>query len=135
MGLDMYLSRIVDNGKDGKGRQSYTKTDVMYWRKANAIHQWFVDNVSQGEDDCGVYELTGNMLKQLRNKCEEAINDPSNASEILPTQEGFFFGSTEYDERYFDLLRETVDAIDGLFCEYEPEDWFGTCWYEYHASW
>lgn len=26
--------------------------EVGYWRKANAIHGWFVDNVQKGNDDC-----------------------------------------------------------------------------------
>ena len=26
--------------------------NAAYWRKANAIHKWFVDNVQDGEDNC-----------------------------------------------------------------------------------
>jgi hypothetical protein len=26
--------------------------EVACWRKANAIHQWFVGNVQRGKDDC-----------------------------------------------------------------------------------
>ena len=33
-------------------RLSYIDEEVGYWRKANAIHKWFVDNVQDGNDDC-----------------------------------------------------------------------------------
>ena len=26
--------------------------EVMYWRKANYIHNWFVENIQNGSDDC-----------------------------------------------------------------------------------
>ena len=39
MGLDMMLI--------------YEDNQIASWRKANAIHKWFVDNVQDGVDDCG----------------------------------------------------------------------------------
>jgi hypothetical protein len=30
----------------------YVETTVAYWRKANAIHSWFVQNVQDGVDEC-----------------------------------------------------------------------------------
>lgn len=32
---------------------------------------------------------------------KKVLDDHSLASELLPTQSGFFFGGTEYDEYYF----------------------------------
>ena len=61
MGLDMYLSRrLKDN----------TEHEVMYWRKANAIHKWFVDNVQGGEDDCREYPVSNDQLIELRDTCK-----------------------------------------------------------------
>lgn len=54
-----------------------------YWRKANHIHKWFVDK-----------------------------SDKSLASKLLPTTQGFFFGSDEYDEYYFNKTKETIDIIN-----------------------
>lgn len=45
--------------------------EVMYWRKANAIHKFFVDNVQNGEDDCGYYKVSLDVIKQLYNLCLE----------------------------------------------------------------
>jgi hypothetical protein len=38
---------------------------VGYWRKANAIHKWFVENVQEGEDDCREYYVGAEQLKSL----------------------------------------------------------------------
>lgn len=40
--------------------------EIAYWRKANAIHRWFVDNVQNGTDDCHIHnECTQEILKEL----------------------------------------------------------------------
>lgn len=44
--------------------------DVGYWRKANAIHKWFVDNVQNGEDDCGIYEVSRAHIEVLLGLCK-----------------------------------------------------------------
>lgn len=41
--------------------------NIAYWRKANQIHNWFVENVQDGNDDCGYYEVSENDLLQLLN--------------------------------------------------------------------
>lgn len=50
------------------------------------------------------------------------------AEGLLPTQGGFFFGSTEYDECYLEDLKETVSQLEPLL---DDED--GS--FYYHASW
>lgn len=58
------------------------------------------------------------------------IQDASVAAEKLPTQDGFFFGSTDYDEYYWNDLRDTVAQIDAILAE------FGDEWrFVYRASW
>ena len=46
---------------------------VGYWRKANAIHRWFVQNVQDGVDDCGTYIVTREQLEQLKAACERVL--------------------------------------------------------------
>lgn len=56
--------------------QTYTMIhdSIAYWRKANAIHQWFVDHVQDGEDDCDYHnEVTKEDLEKLRNTCIEVL--------------------------------------------------------------
>ena len=91
------------------------KLEVGYWRKANAIHKWFVDNVQGGRDDCGDYSVSVEQLKKLREDIKEILTEkirivrrlnkeiiPEKAKEKLPTQSGFFFGGTNYDKYYWD---------------------------------
>jgi hypothetical protein len=52
------------------------------------------------------------ILEELRNTCKTVLEDRTKAVELLPTQSGFFFGSTEYDEYYFDDLKDTIKIIE-----------------------
>ena len=48
--------------------------NVGYWRKANQIHNWFVENVQDGEDDCDYHhEVTRETLELLNATCEAVI--------------------------------------------------------------
>lgn len=52
---------------------------VAYWRKANQIHNWFVNNVQDGNDDCGLYEVSEDKLRELRDIATKVLN----ASELI----------------------------------------------------
>jgi hypothetical protein len=92
MGLDMYLTKRlyvgaeyehrkvtgkIDIKIDGKklpvnfSKISYIEERAAYWRKANQIHQWFVDNVQSGNDDCGRYDVSKEQLRQLIDLCKQ----------------------------------------------------------------
>lgn len=51
--------------------------------------------------------------------------------ELLPTQDGFFFGSTEYDEYYLEDIQQTKEKLEQIIdnIDYENEDVY------YLASW
>lgn len=72
----------------------------------------------------------GGVLQDLKDICKQILEDHSLAEELLPTREGFFFGSYEYDEDYFQDLEDTVKAID----EIDLED-ISDCDLFYNASW
>jgi hypothetical protein len=131
MGLDMYLTgrryiwshsendaelrdaldKLPNLGHKGK-RIKGIDVEAMYWRKANAIHKWFVTHVQEGNDDCGEYYVEREQLIDLREACIKAMYDPDNADKYLPTQAGFFFGSTDIDEWYFHGLDDTVKGLN-----------------------
>lgn len=176
--------------------------EVAYWRKANAIHNWFVQNVQDGEDDCKRYYVSREKLTELRDACQQVIDagkikenvddipeivqisdvlaqqveealeekpmehplggigaqfiitdDPELlqkieawneanqpklipydqldvAEELLPTTEGFFFGSTEYDEWYMEDIKYTAERLTTLLNE-APDN----VEFYYRASW
>lgn len=82
MGLDMYLEKAKkQKGKTFEevakelGALSYeewnkARSEIMYWRKANQIHNWFVINVQNEVDDCEDYEVTKEALETLLEQCK-----------------------------------------------------------------
>lgn len=155
MGLDMYLTKrtyvknwnhkndkhsvsVRLNGKKRKDiqpeRVSEIVEDVMYWRKANHIHNWFVANCQGGVDECQEARVSLNQLKELSELCKKVVDkkDPS----LMETVQGFFFGSTDYDQYYYDMCTETHEVIEELLKEVEdnPEPAFNPTFY-YQSSW
>jgi hypothetical protein len=130
MGLDMYLTAkryIYDFDDSSKALKFYLddlKVNGMrvkelsyeagYWRKANAIHQWFVINVQEGVDNCREYLVTTEQLEKLLELVNEVLRNRDKAEELLPTCNGFFFGSDLYDEGYFDDLLQTKAIIENI---------------------
>jgi F0F1-type ATP synthase gamma subunit len=114
MGLDMYLSR---NGQE-----------IGYWRKANAIHKWFVDNTQNGEDNCQENDVSIEQILVLYNLCKKVIKNPEKYNELLPMQEGFFFGSTKYSDYYLEYVKDTKKILKK--CLNNPLEK-----YQYQASW
>lgn len=158
MGLDMYLTKrtyvlnwdymkeseknyvSVKGANEGhiKGdRVQYIIEQLCYWRKANHIHKWFVDNVQGGDDDCGSYIVSLPEIKQLMDVCYEVMTDNSKAQELLPTTNGFFFGGTDYDDFYFTQVTDTYKILKELVEELEEykTPLNNSAWMEYRASW
>lgn len=201
MGLDMYLYaeqsyrvKWSSKDKDEKGDEllkflnfenKYTfdggmarvKIPVAYWRKANAIHRYFIqirrkeleeqllhynwfsvfsqeeaeqykeviDKIlNRLEDDCNEFYVAREDLENLLDICSK-ITQPSEkddelikywtlekVNELLPTQSGFFFGSTEYDEWYFSDLRKTQQMLEKILSDYSEDSWVD---FYYRASW
>jgi hypothetical protein len=166
---ERYSVQLSRGGKPVKGiaseEISYVEQVVMYWRKANHIHGWFVDNVQNGDDNCQTYDVSQGDLIKLFDVCEKileasvlvdgeivasttydkdhpegidkrepgkVIQDATVAENLLPTREGFFFGSTEYDEDYLEDVKSTRDWIVRMVGEHE-EGVPGTI--TYSSSW
>ena len=137
----------------------YIIEDAGYWRKANAIHAWFVEHVQDGVDDCGYYLVIDEQLQELLDTVNtilkaselvagkvhvgtsykgdeviehfedgEIVSSPAVAQELLPTQSGFFFGSTDYDKYYIQDLKDTKDILEAALADKHGE-------YFYHSSW
>ena len=154
MGLDMYLSESVNlsHYPHSEGTDEYAtaeqaldltgitpepgggsvevKAVVLNWRKANAVHRWFVENVQLGKDDCGTYYVDDEDLKKLSVTAQQALDHKEYAGAYLPTQEGFFYGSTEYDEWYFEGLEATVAGVARVL-----RDKIARSSFEYSSSW
>jgi hypothetical protein len=174
-------SAIYDSTINGAGMETLPTAEygsatvakcVGYWRKANAIHGWFVRELANGVDNCERIRVTRDDLKRLRDLC---VNELSNRAMAKPIQEadysmelsdsegldvvaklmeafkketakatdtqviddplaptaGFFFGSTEKDEWYYQALEYTTDTINSLLANDSDEQ----LTYYYEASW
>jgi hypothetical protein len=152
MGLDMYLTRKTPVWSYGTKEYSVQVTknneplpfiesekiegvieEVAYWRKFNALHNWFVENVQDGVDKCQTSAVTLEQLKSLLNLLKEVQENSDKAEELLPTTEGFFFGGIEYDDYYFEELSNTIEVLEKLINDDEKYDEYFE--YFYHASW
>lgn len=124
MGLDMYLYRRT---KDGG------KEEEIYWRKANAIHRYFTHDWEERgfeDDNFTEFSVTKQDLVELAELCEEVLDKHEDAPYLLPTQSGFFFGSLEYDDWYFKVIRFTRDEVNRLLNDSTDEDeFFYYAWY------
>jgi hypothetical protein len=126
-----------------------------YWRKCNQIHNWFVVNCQSGEDDCREYDVSREKLIELKEVCEKVVKilseqktkkvmikdtfsekefehkiyeDTEEIEALLPTKQGFFFGSYEYDEDYLAEIEDTIRIINKCL------EKFGEG-FSYRASW
>lgn len=154
MGLDMYLFKTKKSDKKRKDT-----VELMYWRKANAIHKFFYDKCAQdGQEDNDILSVSKEDLIELVQLCQEVLFDlnscPSTiekaknslgdefdyeitkydsqvAREKLPTQSGFFFGSTDYDNYYKSYLTETMNKLQGVILEtdWDNENVWYYAWY------
>lgn len=154
MGLDMYLSarrylgefrenprvdEVLDLGlhmpvaKNVGYKSAEISTTVCYWRKANQIHNWFVEHCQGGEDDCREAYVGHEQLVELRDLCIELLKDrdPKKALDELPPASGFFFGSTDIDDYYWDDIEMTSDALSEILAQPNLDEYS----FYYHASW
>lgn len=47
--------------------------EIGYWRKANAIHNWFVKNVQDGKDECQDATVSKKDLEKLLALCKKVV--------------------------------------------------------------
>lgn len=184
MGLDMYLSKKtyvkqwshqspedqyeVSVKKGGvsypnirQERVSYVTEEIMYWRKANQIHGWFVSNCEERVPDVK-YDVTREDLENLLETCKkvlgilnqsevkitqvvggwksgeqymvdhEVYDTTDEIMKLLPPTQGFFFGSDSIDQWYKETIEETITTLEEELSV--PQEGYGSD-YEYYASW
>lgn len=151
MGLDMYLNKhtyvpefnrpqaIEITGIPGvqADRVGGIEERIGYWRKANAIHAWFVRNVQGGVDECQETEVSREQLEDLRGTiamilaCKPLTRRSKLAASVLPPQPGFFFGGTKIDEGYWEDLRNTQKILELALAE--PKGTMSR--FTYRSSW
>lgn len=185
MGLDMYLNKVIYVGANYEHRKitgeiSIKKGDssipinlnkvseiteqAIYWRKANQIHKWFIDNCADGEDDCREMSVRREQLEELRNVCQTVLDSSklvkgqiANGQKVVDGEWVNIYEDGEYIENP-EAARLLLPTTSGFFFgsteydQYYIEDLKYTVeklnellaedipqgmdvYYEYHASW
>lgn len=145
MGFDMYLNKKIDvdaeygvltgtislkvGDKPVNVRLDRLKFIVerqAQWYNAYSIHKWFVDNVQNGCDNDGYYEVCGCDLQKLVDNCKQILENKELAKTLLPAADSYGFACDVYDDRYFKQVEDTVKQLNDL----EEH-----AWYEYSSGW
>lgn len=97
--------------KDFIVKAYYAKYDA-YFRKVNFVYAFFQNKLVDE-----VAWVTKDDVEELIARCEKVLADKGNvelAEELLPTQAGFFFGSTDYDGWYYHDVKDCLKQMKKL---------------------
>ena len=98
---------------------AYVEFCVAYWRKAHSVHEWFVKNIQDGEDECESFLVEREQLEELRTSCLRQLADMEGVGEDDDNEEGWLFYQ----------LKSTVTQIDKVLK-------LGSGWdFVYQSSW
>ena len=91
--------------------------EVAYFRKVNFLLPFF----EYGEN-CSRLEIDDYKIDELLVKCKQVLEDHSLAETLLPTQSGFFFGNTEYNDWYFYYVKEVYDKFSEIAEDFNSDE-------------
>lgn len=98
MGLDIYFTRKKTN-------------EIGYFRKVNFLVKYF-ENKGMDVENQHPLEIFKEDAEELAENCRKVLENHDLAEELLPTCEGFFFGSTEYDAYYFEYVEDVLNFVE-----------------------
>ena len=90
---------------------------VGYFRKVNCVYRYFEDKLT---DETAW--VTKDECEDIVKRCSAVLENPDLASELMPTRNGFFFGSTEYDKYYFSDLRDVRKQFKSFIKYFKTDD-------------
>ena len=159
MGLDMYLY-VKKKNKDLDVSNIAWGEENAYWRKANQVHKYLCDNGEVIREDTEYIvskQVLVNLLEICKKIKEiavmkkgpiengktlqggkwvsnieegEYIENVGEIEALLPTQDGFFFGSTYYDKWYMEDIDLTIEQLEPIINNLKDDE--ETL---YYASW
>ncbi len=134
---EFFPAELIKHSESG----SHVAINIGYWRKANQIHGWFVDNVQGGEDNCQDYHVERSNLEELLDVVTQVLDSNREnsfiAKELLPVRSGFFFGNYDedegYDEWYYEQLEYTKTLLTDILNaipenEYKYDIYYSSSW-------
>ena len=93
------------------------------FRKVNFLIPFFESQLGYKIENLCKVKIAKENAEELLRRCSAVLDDHSRAEELLPTQEGFFFGNTDYDDYYFRDVERVRDYVEGtLLPEFDKLD-------------
>lgn len=105
MGLDIYFHKV-------------RREEVGYFRKVNFLVAFFEEKGFNVETQADYY-IDREDIEDLIERCKKVLESHDSAPELLPTMDGFFFGSTDYDEYYFEDVSEVLQFSKELLLKFD----------------
>jgi len=163
MGLDMYLSEEryfsnYDHAEEKERARAHSvalaagfdpalldrngsvtaAVNIAYWRKAHWLHEWFVNNIQNGEDNCGSHSVELEHLKEILDGCRAIMVFRATAS-IADAEECMndsFPCQYPHGEWIWESVQDTIDQLQLIVDRAEREEGDGI-WreYIYRSSW
>ena len=99
------LEKVVENEIE----MAYEEYNA-YFRKVNFLFFYF-DRIANTMHDQWFAFVTPEDVDDIIDRCEKVLKDNSLANELLPTQDGFFFGCTDYDKWYFHDVKNCLKQM------------------------
>ena len=136
--INSYPSHIVENAKKGAELISeeirlgkiITKNspneEIVNFSKFNFLLPFF-DYTENTSDK----EISKKRIEELVEVCNKVLADHELAPELLPTQNGFCFGNTQYNNDYFDDVEFARDKFQDILntIDWENEIVVMHCWW------
>ena len=104
--------------------------EIGYFRKVNFLVKYFEDNCGLDTANQTPLRIHINDIMDLKDRCSEVINNPHKAEELLPTMDGFYFGSSDYDENYLEDVQRVYDYCTYLLSEFDALQEDESIWFE-----
>ena len=114
--IDERNSKLIKELEDEKEKIN-PWNEVAYFRKVNFLIPFF-----GYEENCSNIEIDKYQVEDLIEACKEVLANHDKASFFLPTQAGFFFGSTDYDDWYFDDVQNVKEKFEEILADFDRDE-------------
>ena len=95
--------------------------EIGYFSKVNFLMSFF-----SYTGNCEFKEIAKCQLEDLVERCKEVLKTKKCRKEraelLLPTQSGFFFGRTSYDEYYYQDVKEVQEWVEGVLANLKDDE-------------
>lgn len=121
MGLDIFFNK--------RNKSNDRTAELAYFRKVNFLVK-FMENYgfNSDTDNCKYFPLTKEMIQDLYDRCKEIMmvhlednqrKFEEKAHALLPTCSGFFFGSTDYNDWYYNDVKDVKKEMKKILTAFD----------------